>query len=90
MTAQFTWTNPSVLSFAEGEDPVIAMESRARQLVLQAMDDGWGGPPLTLSRLPLCSISARKLAEIFPTPVCAHSTVVTWCWSTIPCVLAAG
>lgn len=46
MTAKFTWTNPSVLSFAEGEDPVIAMESRARQLVLQAMDDGWGGPPL--------------------------------------------
>lgn len=45
MTQKFTWTNPSVLGFAVGEDPVIAMENRARKLVLQAMDNGWGGPP---------------------------------------------
>lgn len=45
MTQKFNWTNPSVLSFAAGGDPVLAMENRARQLVLKAMDDGWGGPP---------------------------------------------
>lgn len=45
MTQKFAWTNPSVLSFAAGENPVIAMENRARQLVLKAMDNGWGGPP---------------------------------------------
>ncbi|HEO1760302.1 TPA: ImmA/IrrE family metallo-endopeptidase [Pseudomonas aeruginosa] len=45
MSQKFIWTNPSVLSFAAGGDPVAAMENRARQLVLQAMDNGWGGPP---------------------------------------------
>ncbi|UST61946.1 ImmA/IrrE family metallo-endopeptidase [Pseudomonas moraviensis] len=45
MSQKFNWTNPSVLRFAAGGDPVIAMENRARQLVLEAMDSGWGGPP---------------------------------------------
>lgn len=39
------WTNPSVISFAGGADPVATMEARARALVLQAMDSGWEGPP---------------------------------------------
>lgn len=45
MSQKFNWTNPSVLSFAAGGNPVTAMENRARQLVLEAMDNGWGGPP---------------------------------------------
>ncbi|EJM29539.1 ImmA/IrrE family metallo-endopeptidase [Pseudomonas sp. GM25] len=45
MTRKFKWTNASVLSFAEGVSPVEAMETKARNLVLRAMDDGWGGPP---------------------------------------------
>lgn len=65
MTAKFTWTNPSVLSFAEGEDPVIAMESRARQLVLQAMDDGWGGPPFDpLALATLLNIRTEARGDI--------------------------
>jgi len=41
----FKWTNASVLAFAAGDDPVLAMENRARNLVLKAMDEGWSGPP---------------------------------------------
>lgn len=33
------------MAFAEALDPVEVMERRARDLVLRAMDDGWGGPP---------------------------------------------
>lgn len=39
------WTNASVVAFAGGQDPVAAMETRARELVLSAMDGGWIGPP---------------------------------------------
>ena len=45
MTTRFHWTNASVTAFADGQDPVEAMEQRARQLALRAMDDGWSGPP---------------------------------------------
>ena len=45
MTKPMQWTNASVAAFADGGDPVAAMESKARGLVLNAMDDGWTGPP---------------------------------------------
>jgi hypothetical protein len=45
------WTNQSVLQFAGGEEPVLAMEQRARFAVLKAMDDGWSGPPFDPLRL---------------------------------------
>lgn len=45
MTRTFHWTNSSVVTFAEGEDPVEVMEAKARELALKAMDDGWKGPP---------------------------------------------
>lgn len=45
MPKNYQWTNQSVLSFAGDADPVAVMEGRARSLALQAMDDGWGGPP---------------------------------------------
>ncbi|WP_454743971.1 hypothetical protein [Cupriavidus necator] len=45
MKKKFKWTNASVLNFAEGADPVAVMESRARELVLGAIDEGWSGPP---------------------------------------------
>jgi len=41
----FRWTNASVIAFAGDVDPVQAMENKARQLTLKAMDEGWGGPP---------------------------------------------
>lgn len=39
------WTNASVLRFAGGADPVVAIVERARQVVLRALDEGWSGPP---------------------------------------------
>lgn len=39
------WTNASVLQFAQGRDPVAAIEEAARAQVLQALDAGWEGPP---------------------------------------------
>lgn len=39
------WTNPSVLRFAAGADPVLAIIRRARSVVAEALDDGWSGPP---------------------------------------------
>lgn len=45
MVNSFKWTNASVLAFAEGEDPIRAMEQKARSLALTAMDEGWAGPP---------------------------------------------
>ena len=45
MTKRYVWTNSSVLAFSAGADPVAAMESKARELALRAMDEGWSGPP---------------------------------------------
>lgn len=39
------WSNPSVLEFANGKDPIVMMEKRVRSLVLEAMEKGWSGPP---------------------------------------------
>lgn len=39
------WSNKSVLAFAKGADPVQAMISTVRQFTLNAMDQGWSGPP---------------------------------------------
>src|SRR5689334_22798935 len=42
-----TWTHPSVRRLIElsGPDPMAAIEHRARELTLQAMEEGWDGPP---------------------------------------------
>jgi O-acetyl-ADP-ribose deacetylase (regulator of RNase III) len=45
MAKRYVWTNPSVLAFSAGADPVATMENKARELALGAMDDGWSGPP---------------------------------------------
>jgi hypothetical protein len=48
------WTNPSVKKLAGKNDPVRAITERAREVVLEAMDKGWSGPPfdpLSLSDL---------------------------------------
>jgi hypothetical protein len=39
------WTNKSVLRLAQGEDPIQSIERVVRGRVLQAMDEGWSGPP---------------------------------------------
>ena len=45
MARQFQWTNASVVAFAGDKDPVEVMEAKARELALNAMDEGWEGPP---------------------------------------------
>ena len=63
MTKKFAWTNPSVLALANGADPVQAIEIKARELALKAMDDGWGGPPfdpLALAEWLGIAIEARS------------------------------
>ena len=39
------WTNPSVLQFAGGSDPVELVQHAARKLVFGAVESGWSGPP---------------------------------------------
>ena len=36
---KYAWTNPSVVQFAQGEDPVEKIERQARELALQAKDE---------------------------------------------------
>ncbi len=39
------WTNKSVLSFAGAANPIDAIERKAREVVFQAREAGWSGPP---------------------------------------------
>ena len=39
------WTNRSVIALADDRDPIAEVTSRARSLVLNAMEEGWAGPP---------------------------------------------
>jgi len=39
------WTNESVLAFAGGRDPLDAIEEAARDVVFEAVENGWEGPP---------------------------------------------
>ena len=43
--AEMNWTNKSVLSFAGKNDPIQAIERAARDLVIDAREAGWTGPP---------------------------------------------
>jgi len=59
------WTNPSVKAFAANTDPIEAMKTASRKLVLRAREKGWEGPPFD----PL------HLAEILEVDVEANSSV---------------
>src|SRR5258706_3300429 len=39
------WTNDSVVKFAGGIDPIRRMSERAEELVIEAVERGWKGPP---------------------------------------------
>ena len=43
--AMIEWTNPSVKRLAGDSDPVEVIVEKTRTLVLDAIDDGWQGPP---------------------------------------------
>lgn len=40
-----TWTNPSVLKFAGDSDPIESIQKAARIMALDAVENGWSGPP---------------------------------------------
>ena len=59
------WTNVSVIEFAAGKDPIAKMEAIARQVILDAMDKGWQGPPFDPIELAkIMSISIRSNADL--------------------------
>lgn len=39
------WTNPSVISLVSDSDPIEFMQKRVRDMVLNAIQEGWTGPP---------------------------------------------
>jgi hypothetical protein len=39
------WTHPSVLALTTEKDPVDVVVERARNVVLDAIEEGWTGPP---------------------------------------------
>lgn len=43
--ATINWTNPSVKALAGEADPIKEISDRTRKVVLDAIDDGWEGPP---------------------------------------------
>ena len=43
-TREITWSNPSVVGLNEA-DPISAIVQRARHVVLDAIEQGWSGPP---------------------------------------------
>ena len=60
------WTNPSVIALAEDGDPVEAIQSRAKETVLEAAERGWAGPPYDPFHLAdLMNISVLPNDEIF-------------------------
>lgn len=60
------WTNPSVQRFAEGSDPIALVASRARDVVVSAVQEGWQGPPF----------DPFRLAEILGIPVTPREDVL--------------
>lgn len=59
------WTNASVTAFAQGGDPIEAMETKARIVALSAIDRGWSGPPFDPLRLAdLLGIHVVPTAEV--------------------------
>ena len=59
------WTNASVVDFAAGADPIEKMEEEAREAVLNAVDQGWQGPPFDPIELAkILGISVRPNAAL--------------------------
>ena len=59
------WTNASVVGFAGGADPVAKMEQKASQTVLDAVGQGWQGPPFDPIELAtIMGISVRPNAAL--------------------------
>lgn len=65
MQREVTWENQSVLSFADDNDPIAWMEDVAQQRVLEAVSQGWSGPPFDpLELASLMGILVRPNASV--------------------------
>ena len=51
MRAKIKWTNASVVRMAGGKDPVAEIQRRIQERILDAVDEGWTGPPYDPARL---------------------------------------
>ena len=61
----YQWTNRSVRLLAQDQDPISAIEWKARSVVLDAMDKGWRGPPYDpLSLADILNIKVEARADI--------------------------
>lgn len=67
------WTNPSVRAFAGENDPIDVIVRRARELALQAMDEGWTGPPfdpfVLADRLGVTVVAQDELHDARTVPI---------------------
>ena len=72
LEGRIDWTNESVLDFSGGADPIEKIEQKARQAVLDAVDQGWDGPPfdpIELAKIlgiPVRPNAAVADARVFP------------------------
>ena len=73
------WTNPSVKEFAKERDPVEAITSAARDVVVRAIDQGWAGPPfdplaladmLKLDVVPRADVPEARTVPVGRSSVC--------------------
>ena len=59
------WTHKSVVQMAQGDDPIVVIERKARDLVLRARDAGWQGPPFNpIAIADLLKIPVEANADI--------------------------
>ena len=58
--SEIEWTNPSVRNLAGSRDPVLVITEKTRALILDAMDNGWKGPPFD----PLLLAQSQGLAVV--------------------------
>jgi len=70
---KMAWTNPSVLRFAAGLDPIDLITLKAKDIVMRAIQEGWEGPPFDpfklASLLKILTIPKDEVldARILPT-----------------------
>jgi hypothetical protein len=56
------WTNPSVNALSGDEDPIAVITENARDLVFQAIEDGWLGPsfdPFWFTEYPHLAVTPK-------------------------------